>query len=488
VVRVGREVALGLAAAHARGILHRDVKPANIWLEAGSGRAKLLDFGLARASTTSEPLTEPGWLLGTPAYMAPEQARAQPVDARADLFSLGCVLYRLCTGQLPFQGDTPFAQLTALAVDTPVPVRQHNPQVPEALAELIGRLLAKDPGRRPESAAAVAEELGSAPKGKPPPTRATSARWLLAAAVGAFLLGGATILLGTLARGGPFPGAAVVRGVSPQPGGLRAAAASNFLEVHGVDSPAYQSWLKRLEREDFRPTYLSVLTTPQGPRFSAVAIKNDAGLGWTAPHSMRLGMDDVVWREMRGTGFRLRVVCTYLDGNEPRRAMIWDEALNSLVEARVNLSLEQYEERLALAAQRDQRAGRASAHTDAKGTTYGLILQQAPGARWLERHHLTAAELRALLDDRKQQGWRPHHLYAYPTEEGPRFLTILVDDADGQESAAELGLSASEYEAELARRKGAGFRPHAVAAYLDRDLTRYAVIWTRPRAAAVPGP
>src|SRR5262249_49188334 len=104
VLRIGREVSEGLAAAHEHGLIHRDIKPANIWLEAPRGRVKILDFGLARAPTQEAGLTQQGAIMGTPAYMAPEQARGEAVDARTDLFSLGVVLYRLCSGQQPFSG------------------------------------------------------------------------------------------------------------------------------------------------------------------------------------------------------------------------------------------------------------------------------------------------------------------------------------------------------------------------------------------------
>jgi formylglycine-generating enzyme required for sulfatase activity len=160
VLRLGREIAGGLQAAHERGLIHRDIKPANLWLDStGGGRVKILDFGLARAEEETARLTRLGTLVGTPTFMAPEQSHGRRVDGRADLFSLGCVLYRLCTGRLPFQGATPLAVLMAVSQDTPPPIRELSPQTPPRLADLVMRLLAKRPEDRPPSARAVLEEL-----------------------------------------------------------------------------------------------------------------------------------------------------------------------------------------------------------------------------------------------------------------------------------------------------------------------------------------
>jgi urea transport system substrate-binding protein len=159
VLRIGRESAAGLAAAHARGLIHRDVKPANIWLEAPTGRVKLLDFGLARATGSRSDLTQMGRIVGTPEFMSPEQARGEDVDARSDLFSLGAVLYALCTGQKPFQGTSVMAVLTALAVRTPRPIYELNADVPQPLVTLIGCLLEKDPADRLFSAEEVRQVL-----------------------------------------------------------------------------------------------------------------------------------------------------------------------------------------------------------------------------------------------------------------------------------------------------------------------------------------
>lgn len=150
-VRLAAQAAAGLAAAHATGLIHRDVKPGNILLEAGTDRVKLTDFGLARAHEDLK-LTKTGFVSGTPLYMAPEQARGDDVDHRADLFSLGVVLYEAVTGQPPFDGKTPLAVLRRVADDPHVPVHKLAPDVPDWFEEVIDRLLAKEPERRFQSA------------------------------------------------------------------------------------------------------------------------------------------------------------------------------------------------------------------------------------------------------------------------------------------------------------------------------------------------
>jgi serine/threonine protein kinase/regulation of enolase protein 1 (concanavalin A-like superfamily) len=159
VLRIGREIAAGLSAAHRHGLIHRDIKPANVWLEAPSGRVKILDFGMARSVHEDLEITRSGAVMGTPAYMAPEQARGEPVGAASDLFSLGCVIYRLCTCRLPFEGDSVMAVLTALSTSTPRRPRDWRNELPPALDELVSRLLAKDPADRPESAEIVVKEI-----------------------------------------------------------------------------------------------------------------------------------------------------------------------------------------------------------------------------------------------------------------------------------------------------------------------------------------
>ncbi len=158
VLRIGAQTAEGLAAAHRQGLVHRDIKPANILLENGVERVKITDFGLARAVDDAS-LTQSGVIAGTPQYMSPEQAAGGGVDARSDLFSLGSVLYAMCTGRPPFRGRSALSVLRRVADDEPRPVRELAPGVPDWLEAIIARLHAKRAEDRFASAAEVADLL-----------------------------------------------------------------------------------------------------------------------------------------------------------------------------------------------------------------------------------------------------------------------------------------------------------------------------------------
>lgn len=223
-VLIGHQIAEGLSAAHQRGLIHRDVKPENVFLvesrverretsvpdkseRSGASDSrlstlnsrlsvKLLDFGLAYHASGASVTAERGWVLGTPAYMSPEQAQAQPVDERSDLFSLGCVLYRMLAGRLPFDGSTPRALLAARLLQSPMSLQLLAPLVPQELTTLIDQLLAKDPQRRPASAREIVERLAPL---LPPVSRPSLSRWTCQ--VGVALVVGALALVIGLSRG-----------------------------------------------------------------------------------------------------------------------------------------------------------------------------------------------------------------------------------------------------------------------------------------------
>jgi serine/threonine protein kinase len=211
VLRIGRQIAEGLAAAHVTGLIHRDVKPANVMLESGpQARVKLTDFGLARAADDAQ-ISQSGVVAGTPLYMAPEQARGEALDHRADLFSLGSVLYVMCTGRPPFRATSALAVLKRVEEDEPRPMREVIPEVPEWLCQVVAKLHAKAPAARFQSAREVADvladceaqlqrdgalrDLSRIPGGQSPRPRRRRRAWI-AGALALMLLLAAAVWLG----------------------------------------------------------------------------------------------------------------------------------------------------------------------------------------------------------------------------------------------------------------------------------------------------
>ena len=159
-LRIGREIAEGLAAAHDRGLVHRDIKPDNVFLEGPRRSVRIIDFGLARAAADdSAKLTVEGTVVGTPAYMPPERIGDESLDAKSDLFGLGVILYELLAGRLPFEGKSMVSMLASIAKGTPMPLAEAAPRTPREVCDLVMRLMAHRKADRPADAASVAAEL-----------------------------------------------------------------------------------------------------------------------------------------------------------------------------------------------------------------------------------------------------------------------------------------------------------------------------------------
>jgi WD40 repeat protein/serine/threonine protein kinase len=310
-LRIGRETATGLAAAHQRGLIHRDIKPANLWLEkqdhglgAAGFQVKILDFGLARADGAPSQLTQQGAIVGTPAFMAPEQATGETVDGRCDLFSLGCVLYRLLTGRLPFQGPDTVATLMAVATEHPKPPAEVKPETPAELSDLVMRLLAKKPGDRPASAQEVVAALAAIESAqadatttdakpfkrpvlkKPAGTARRPLLWAAALVLLAAGLAGGIYVLTRQPEQGP-------QGAGPDP-----------------NQPAKDNPFDRLRREDITPAQRELATLEDGTfPDSIVAILGDARFN----HNSKL---DVASFDTEG-----KVLATW---GQDLRAQLWE--------------------------------------------------------------------------------------------------------------------------------------------------------------------
>ncbi|MBC7967454.1 MAG: serine/threonine protein kinase [Fuerstia sp.] len=167
ILRISRQIATGLRAAHDKGIVHRDIKPGNILLESSVQRVKIVDFGLAQVIFELSDITSLGQTLGTPRYMSPEQIEGSRVDERADLFSFGCVIYMMCVGHPPFSGNS-ITVLHTILRDAHVPIRQVMPQIPQALSDMVDSLLSKSREQRLQTAAIVEETITGIARGGTP--------------------------------------------------------------------------------------------------------------------------------------------------------------------------------------------------------------------------------------------------------------------------------------------------------------------------------
>jgi len=165
-VEIAQSVCMALASAHEKGLVHRDIKPGNIMLTP-SGETKVMDFGIARATAGADTLTQTAAVLGTAAYLSPEQAQGKPVDARSDIYAVGCVLFEMLTAHPPFEGESPVAIAYKHVRETPTPPSRFNRDVPKELDAIVLKCLAKNPDNRYQTTREMAEDLHRLARGQP---------------------------------------------------------------------------------------------------------------------------------------------------------------------------------------------------------------------------------------------------------------------------------------------------------------------------------
>jgi len=305
VLEVGVQAAQALDAAHARGIVHRDVKSENVMVESNAddspGRAVLMDFGVARLHTAQAKLTRDGSTVGTAAYMAPEQAYSSKVDFRADIWSLGVILYEVLTGKLPFSGENEQAILYSIVERLPEPPSSIRPDIPEALDRIVLRCLEKEPEDRYPDAAALSSDLARVRRhlltgrsstsdlAAPPPQERSRLPLAAAALAAAFLLAvSAWFLLGT---------------DSPAPGSLAVLPVSSA-------APDHQAAADRL-------TEALITRLSAAPRVKVLSRASAMKLrGITEPLPQiagRIGVSHVLEGSLAGSGDRLRINFRLID-------------------------------------------------------------------------------------------------------------------------------------------------------------------------------
>jgi serine/threonine protein kinase/tetratricopeptide (TPR) repeat protein len=382
-VQLAREIAEALAYAHARGIVHRDVKPANILLS--GGHAMLTDFGIAKAMADArrETLTATGLSLGTPQYMAPEQASGErDVDGRADVYAVGCILYEMLAGQPPFSGPTA-QSVVAQHMTAPFPqVRHSRPDVPAAIDDVIKKASAKSPADRYPSASALAKALEEAPTAiaekvasRPLPKREKLRRPLVVAAIAAIVVGFALLGIAAARRFG-----------ASASNGIRSIAVLPFVNLSGDSAYDYfaDGMSDQLRSDLTTLPGLKVMGAASSARFRSRTVDaRDAG--------SKLGVAGLVEGSVNRSGSRLRVTAELVDAADGTAvsSMTFDTRVSDLAAIQDSLTRAIAGRlRISLASVRAEEAGRGGSRGTSDFGAYDLFLRASFAS---DRHDYTSA-------------------------------------------------------------------------------------------------
>ena len=521
-VRLAAQIARGVAAAHAKGLIHRDIKPGNILLEAGTEtRVKITDFGLARAADDAS-LTQSGIVAGTPMYMAPEQAKGEKIDQRADLFSMGSVFYVMLSGRPPFRAPSTLAVLRRVAEDHPRPITEIIPEAPSWLCDLINKLHAKDPNDRFQTAQEVADLLEECltemkthgtlahpprfPEKKPPVRKAVC--WIIAAMV---LL--ALMLIFTLSNFGgrhdaapttptTYPAAKTTQPQPPHdttpkliadPGPqfidsraylpLSESATRkviDFKEIHGVSPEAVVKWAEALE-SGYVPIVIGDHAAANTRQVHAIAVKLSGRPLETRLWFGSLEEDMTAATEYQADRYRALQAQYYdIPGKGMHILRVWlrDHGLFPTYYVFPHSNLETQ-----LASVR-KGGGKPSllvpCHRPNPALTLMHWVTDGGHSGWRTGVNLTCEQLAPFADASKAKNLFVSIAVAYRDEKGQtRFGAVAWENPARLDCAFKADMTTAEYEAELTKRKQEGLRPVTVTSYDDNGTTRYAASWVR---------
>ncbi len=436
--------------------------------------------------------------------MAPEQLRDQAVDARADLFSLGCVLYRMATGEQPFKGAHSISTLIAIVTTVPRPPRELNSELPPALCTLIESLLAKDPCHRPPSAGAVVEAIRAIERDRSRPVgRSRQWLWVAAAMILGVLLGAGIgvwqmIWKDTVSPTNPEveeDGAAkVVVGVGNGSKSVfsdRAHALKDVLDFRdlvGVAHDEFRAWHSSLA-PDFRLALVSIRRGTGPTLFNAVAVREKI------PQPVRILPEGVTsethqqeWEKNTAEEFQPLNICTFYRP-EPNadwtQARLWvkDGEERPCWHGDLDFIKAQVEE-----SKEDFRPIYLDCRPALQGPGYQAILARNQGRKWEAVYSITPEDLLRTVELYRLKGWRPDVVAPCWDDNCVQFMLVAVDNRDGIEWRFRMDMTLPQYQKESARQKTRGLFPLALASYGNDDDVRYVAIWIRGRVAELEPP